>query len=443
MRWTKRIIPSGSWGTASRGEQAFEALLGACVGVTLVDREAGVGGLIHLLLPEPAAGGVQVWAGEKYASHGLPRFIAELEALGARPEGMSAALAGGALLGPLTEMDISLDIGGRTLAVAESILAGRGIPVVQSETGGYLSCRMALELDTLETHISPLFAPPAGPPEDFRRPSARDIDQAIGSVRPIPQIALKICRMLQAEDYSMAQVAGQVRQDQIISGRVLNLVNSPLVGLRSPVDSIDHALIILGERMLLKLVLSASLEPIFPETQGGYSLSKGGLFQHALAAGVLAEELARLDGAVPPALAYTAGLLHDIGKVALDQYVGQAMPLFYRHTLAQGEHLASVERRILGVTHAEAGGRLAEAWGLPETLRQVIMFHHYPEMSQDHGLTNLVYLADLLLSRFRAGVELDLLNAENLAPRLKKAGLGAGALAKVIDHIPRAVFHTD
>ena len=98
----------------------------------------------------------------------------------------------------------------------------------------------------------------------------------------------------------------------------------------------------------------------------GYSLCKGGLFQHALGVAMVAEGLAKLTGCVSSGVAYTAGLLHDIGKVVLDQYIASATPFFYRRTQVDGIGLCRVETDQFGVTHPEVGERLAESWSLPQ-----------------------------------------------------------------------------
>lgn len=86
-------------------------------------------------------------------------------------------------------------------------------------------------------------------------------------------------------------------------------------------DSVDRALVVFGEKRLLQLAVSASLESLFPGSLCGYSLCKGGVYQHAMGTSVIAEKLANFTGRTAPDLAYTGGLLHDIGKVVMDQYM--------------------------------------------------------------------------------------------------------------------------
>jgi putative nucleotidyltransferase with HDIG domain len=138
---------------------------------------------------------------------------------------------------------------------------------------------------------------------------------------------------------------------------------------------------------------------------------------------------------------YLAGLLHDIGKVALDQFMNKAFPLFYRRTQELNENLIKVESEVFGIAHTEAGSVLAKQWSLPDRLKDVIMNHHNPEQaSVDLDLAHLVYLADLLMSRFLVGQELERLNTDLLKSRLKRVGLKPEQFQLVIESIPEQLF---
>ena len=136
MAGKRTHVPSGSYQIGGKGDEVLEALLGTCVGVTLCDPQNDVGGLMHILPPEPT-GGATLGRAENYALTGLPRFLEDLYEKGACKKGLQATLAGGALIGPYSEMDLSLDIGGRTTEIAERILHQEGIRILRRETGGY------------------------------------------------------------------------------------------------------------------------------------------------------------------------------------------------------------------------------------------------------------------------------------------------------------------
>jgi len=260
-------------------------------------------------------------------------------------------------------------------------------------------------------------------------------------VKPIPQIALKILRMIRQDGYRLGDMSSEIRQDQVISAKVINLCNTALIGLMTKVDSIERALIVLGEKKLLQLVVSASVQTLFSRTTMGYSLCKGGMFQHAVGTGVVAQELAAFTGRSPIDLAYTAGLLHDIGKVPLDQYMSMEAPLFYLAANTVGADFSLLEKEKFGISHTEAGARMGERWLLPDNLVDVIRHHHYPEQATvDQELTTLVYIADLLMSKFQAGNELEKLDTAQLTPALTRLGLAPQHLPVIVDRIPRNVL---
>jgi putative nucleotidyltransferase with HDIG domain len=200
----------------------------------------------------------------------------------------------------------------------------------------------------------------------------------------------------------------------------------------------------LGVNLLMRYVIAAAVDGFFDRPPAGYSLCKGGLYHHAVGTAVVAEKLALLTGRAKPALAYTAGLLHDIGKVALDQHLGSAAPLFYRR-LSEDQALdfTQAEREVFGVDHTEIGWRLAEKWSFPASLAETIRHHHVPERAlQQPALAHIVFLANFLMSSFRAGLQIDKLNATLLAPRLEAIGLSGGQLEQLVDMIPMQVFNT-
>jgi len=438
----KQIVTSGASVISQKKNERLDAYLGSCVGITLVDRQANVGGLLHLLLAE--ATGMHVsFQPKSYASTGMPHFIKELIDAGASKERLEACVAGGALIGPLSDQDLSLDIGGRTAEVVQVYLDDQGIPITESETGGYSGRKMSLDLYHWNTTIEPTWQIERPSTSPFQTDVIFNIDEAIQRIKPIPQVALKVIRMIHRDDYTMKEVGSEIRQDQVISGRVLNLCNSTFMGLRTVVDSIDRALILVGEKRLLKLVVTASVKSLFPQSSQGYSLCKGGIFQHSIGTALIAQELAVFTKKAAPDIAYTAGLLHDIGKIPLDQVMAGNAPFFYRYTQEQGGDLCKAEKLKFGIDHTEAGMRLGKAWTLPNNLINVIANHHIPEtMAEDEELVTIVYIADLLMSKFQAHHEIEQIDTEKLSERLNRLELNSDHLPILIDLIPKTIFQS-
>lgn len=438
------IVPSGEMAVRSRGPEVLEAYLGTCVGVALWDREAGVGGLFHALLAEPLSGGSPPAEPLRYAATGLPLFLDALERKGAKASRMEAAVAGGAIVGPSDDVQLDLQLGARTLERVELFLRSTRIPVKVSETGGTFTCCLRLHCLDWTPEIVPVgshfFRP--GISEPVPRPDRTAVESAVAQVKPIPQIAYKILSLLRSETYQIGEISREIRLDQVLAAKVLALCNSPIYGAPDKIESIDRALVFLGEKRILQLALSVFLSAIFPSKPGGYSLCKGGLFQHAVTTALVAEFLARRLGMVQ-GRAYTYGLLHDIGKVVLDQLVTEHAPLFYRQALQSGRPLKEIEKELFGMDHPEAGALLVRHWNLPVDVADVVSGHHRADavgMEAAPEEVALITVADFISNRFLAGAQMERLDPDPVIPAMGRCGLTASRLEKIIADMPLALI---
>jgi putative nucleotidyltransferase with HDIG domain len=435
-------VAAGSFYVSQSQPLILKSFLGTCVGVALFDEEAKVGGMIHLLLPKPVsrAGAARP---EKYASTGFPLFLEAICNQGASKSNLKAFIAGGALVGPVKDTDLNLDIGGRTADTVLKYLKAEKIRVEKSETGGFFTCSMYLNLLSGECSIEPAPLDRDSTTAPIHLSAAGELEQAMENIQPIPQVALKILRLIDNEEYEIKTLAEEIRKDQVISARTLKLCNSAAFSGSSRVESLDQALVLIGMQLLVKLVISVSINELFGQSDLGYSLCKGGLYHHAIGTAIIAEKLADFTGSAEPGLAYTAGLLHDIGKVVLDQSIASAYPLFYRKLFDEERNFSEAEIEILGFDHAQVGNKLARKWLFPESLCDTIRNHHRPERATRYSeLAHVVYLADLLMSRFHSGLELERLDTGSLASRMEAIGLSVDNFADIVDLIPIGVFES-
>lgn len=436
----RHLVPAGSFHISRRLPLLLQAYLGTCVAVSIYCKQTGLGGIIHLLLPKPVSslGAAQP---EKYASTGLPLFLRSLLEKGAHRDKMVACIAGGALVGPLNRQDLSLDIGGHTAEVARQILDAEKIDILLSETGGFFTCSLNLDMGTGQTTIEPVGQQCDHNDYDVQLPNSTQIMATIDHLQPIPQVALKVLRLMDDDTQGIGNIADEIRKDQVITAQALKLANSAIFTKRQPIESLEQALVYLGRNQMVKLILSAAVQSYFAQVGSGYSLCKGGLYYHAIGCAKVAEVLGHRVAKVDPARAYTAGLLHDIGKVVLDQFVAPAYPLFYRDVMENKEAVLSIEKRVLGIDHAEVGQILAEQWAFPPSLINVVAHHHQPGNAKEHKhLAQVVHLADLLLSRFNIGIELERIDTLLLDNHFADLNLSTSSLPELVDAIPNAIF---
>ena len=436
----KHHVAAGTFTLEKQGPLILYAFLGTCVGIALYDAKARIGGLIHLLLPEPPNPGFK-YNLEQYASTGLPLIIEALLDRGASLESIEACIAGGALMGPLSPRDIILDIGGRTADVANKLLAQWGITVKMSEIGGWGQCILNLHLETFETSIVPLTVKPNSSKYKLQIPAPGMIKSTLDHLQPIPQVALKILRLLNENEYDIDTISHELRQEQVLAAKMLRLCNSSMFAGNVKIDSLNNAILLLGRGLFIKTILSASVDSFYLQGNSGYSLCKGGLYHHAVGTAIISEKIASITGQASPATAYTAGLLHDIGMVVLDQYMAPQCTLFYRELQQEKNNVLEAEKKLFGFDHCEVGRELAIRWNLPASLADTIYAHHFPEKAEnDIYLPFIVYLADLIMSRFNGNLAREWVDSVGIEKRMNALGLSLAMLPEIISLIPLEVF---
>ncbi|MCP3872621.1 MAG: HDOD domain-containing protein [Desulfobacteraceae bacterium] len=445
MRYQKiEHIAAGQLKSGKAQTDIYQAYLGTCIGVALYDASTKIGGMIHILLPEPPTI-ARVDFPEKYASTGVPMLINELINLGASPKNLKASIAGGALVGPVSRQDMNLDIGGRSTEIVVSMLEALGIKTIKSETGGFFTCTLELNMATGETFIRPAWEDNCKSEGDFTAPTLEEILVTIDQLKPIPQTALKIFRMFQSPHTHITDITDELSKDQVLSGQTLKLCNSALFAGMVKIDTLKDAVLLLGEDMLIKSVITAAVNTYYNQSgTSGYSLCKGGLFFHAVGVAAMAEKIAEKSGKSNSKLAYTAGLLHDIGKVILDQYVADSSPLFFRELNQENENFIDLEKKLLGITHSEAGSQLAKKWHFSDSLSEVIQLHHTPEKAKTNkDLAYIIYLSDLIIERFNAGFDLEKMQTESLEKALDHLEFTMENLVELVDTIPIHTINND
>jgi putative nucleotidyltransferase with HDIG domain len=431
------FVSAGDYLIESSGKQRIiEVLLLTCVGVAMYDRTAKVGGVCHILLPD-SPDDEHFWQPKSYASSCLALFLDELVSRGAEQNRLEAVVAGGALGLPFSQYDVNLDIGGRICDCVYCFLQKQDIPVKRSATGGCSGMKIVVNTGSWRVDIVH-FTQLDNRAQQIIKPSPPQIREAILNTKPIPQIVIKLIHLLQAGNYDMNEIAEDVSCDQVLSAKVISYCNSAYMSPSRKIDSIVRATLMLGEIKLLEIVISAALRDFFEKQVGGYSLLKGGLFKHSLAVAHLTKVIVGRMGRLDMQTGYTAGLLHDIGKVVLDQYVAGARPLFYNiRQEEQIDDMISLEREVFATDHQEIARELAIIWNLPESLAEAASHHHDPECAVQHGeLAHAVYLADLLATWFMAGVELEKVNTINLAERMRRIGLEVTDIPAIVSQAP-------
>jgi len=226
----------------------------------------------------------------------------------------------------------------------------------------------------------------------------------IKALPTLPDVAVKLLQLGEKPTTSAADLAKQVERDVALATRVLRLVNSSFFGVRREVTSIQHAVLILGLVHLRSVVLSGAVAEMFDRKGSVGTFSRAEFWKHSLAVAAASRAIAARVKVVDPEIAFTAGLIHDMGKVVVDRYLH---PEFVRvvELLEEPEMTMCIaENSVLGVSHAEIGHHLAIYWHLPDILLEAVGYHHRPQDAPEYAaVAALVATADALVRKLEIG----------------------------------------
>jgi putative nucleotidyltransferase with HDIG domain len=207
------------------------------------------------------------------------------------------------------------------------------------------------------------------------------IREAVRQTAPMPAMCREVMNQINAVDVDYGRLAEKMRLDPGVTMNVLKLANSSFFGGKHPVDSLRQAFVRLGTRRLFQIVLAQSVADRLAVRLDGYELEPHALLRHSLCVALTAETLAKKTGQEDSETLFTAGLLHDMGKVPMDPFLTAAKPML-RHRLQNCDWpFDRIEEELFGLSHSEAGKLLMEEWRFPPQLTDVIATHHHPHLS--------------------------------------------------------------
>ncbi len=214
--------------------------------------------------------------------------------------------------------------------------------------------------------------------------------EKISNLPTLPGIVTRISAMVDSPKTTGRQLGAEIAKDQVISAKVLKLVNSGFYGFSQPISTIQHAVTLLGFDTVKSLVLSSTVLDMMKD-------SLPGLWEHSIACARTSSFLAAHLEIDNPEEISTAGLLHDLGKVILRQTMEREFKQIVQMAERRDVLFFAAEKKILGVNHGEIGGWLLQKWALPPKLVEPIVDHHDFRPNRDHAEnTAIVHLADIL-----------------------------------------------
>lgn len=246
-----------------------------------------------------------------------------------------------------------------------------------------------------------------------RQEKERAVRQTIADLPQLSGSASRLLALVQEADHDLQEIVGIVKHDAVLTSRVLKVVNSAAFARPVEINAIDRAVSLLGEDLVVSTALQEAAGLLFAKKLTGYAAEAGELWRHNLKTALAAKLLAgKARVPVNAELAFTCGLLHDLGKAVISDYLQQTAAKI-RQAIEQGkfpDYLAA-EQAILGIDHAEAGYRICRRWQLPTPLPEACRHHHQPAAAAGPWQTLLyvVHLADIVAMLSGVGTGADAL----------------------------------
>jgi putative nucleotidyltransferase with HDIG domain len=238
--------------------------------------------------------------------------------------------------------------------------------------------------------------------------SIEDLRRTVQEVPPLPELVLRLLSMCNDPDVAPRDIVEVIKHDPAVTMKVLRLCNSPFYGLPRKISLLEEAMVYIGTDALVNFVLAGCLSSFYHRKNEGYGLDEGDLWRHAVGTAICSQKVAERADSSLAGLAFTCGLLHDVGKIILNAYVAEDFQRLIDLVEKEGISFLLAEERVLGYTHPQAGADIAESWNLPSEIVESIRYHHDPLLAKEHQkLVSIVHVGNILCISFGIGIGSD------------------------------------
>jgi putative nucleotidyltransferase with HDIG domain len=212
----------------------------------------------------------------------------------------------------------------------------------------------------------------------------------------MPTTAAKLLPLLEDSDSTATEIENILKYDPGLTANILKLTNSAYFGIPTRISSVRQAIVLLGWKRLLQVVMTICMSPLMNKTIPGYDLPRGALWQHSVAVSVAAEILVKALRIPDADEVFTAALLHDVGKLILGGFVKEDLQQI-EDMVNKGITFDVAESMVLGTNHAEIGGQILDKWSFPSELVSAVQWHHDPESCEEScNLSDIVHVANTM-----------------------------------------------
>jgi putative nucleotidyltransferase with HDIG domain len=255
--------------------------------------------------------------------------------------------------------------------------------------------------------------------------------KSIDAIPAFPATGNKVSQLLSRPDFSVAEVSNVIKYDPSITANILKMANSSYFGATHKISNISEAVMYLGQKNLLRAIQTAGISKYYKKGSSGYFDKATDLWEHSVAVALMSQILSRKITGEEDTTLYTAALLHDVGKIIMGEFVQEQMRKISM-LVSQKMSFLEAEELVLGINHADLGGKIAEHWNFPIEIRDAISFHHRPDLleKEDKIMPWIVYMADEACLMMGIGSAVEGLAQRAVSELLKKFNLKMRDLEK-------------
>ncbi len=268
----------------------------------------------------------------------------------------------------------------------------------------------------------------------------KQILRKITALPAMPQTVMKARGIMSSDISSFKELANVLETDQAIASKLLKLSNSAYYGMRGKISSIQHASVVLGLKTLKEIIMLAGASSMLAGRLDGYGLDTGDLWQHSLGVAFGAKMIASKKSPELAEDAFVTGLIHDCGKLVLDEPILERKSKFERIMASGDRSFLEAEKTILGFDHPEIGYALCKNWNVPDSLTNAIRYHHAPARSQGDKITFIIHLADALAMMSGLGAGIDGMAYEMDPQAMALLGYQEEDIPEIIEQIVESVM---
>ena len=220
---------------------------------------------------------------------------------------------------------------------------------------------------------------------------------AVRDLPTLPKVLEEVSKLVERPDSTTEQVAKLISMDQVLSAKVLKMVNSPVYGFPGRISSIGHALVLLGFNVLRSIIVSTSVFEVMTENMVG-------LWEHSLGCAMACGSVARMLKLKDAEEYAVAGLLHDLGKVVATVQLPDLKSEIEQTVAARDISYLDAERAVMGFGHDRINAWLADHWKLPANIKEGLSYHHKPHLAQLYPeMACVVHIGDFMARVFEYG----------------------------------------